>query len=105
MGAFKNEVTGYEHPDGYYRVLVSEDLPVLQLWTCGDGCCSEMERTHEYFHKGDIIYIEMLRMGEETYEVGSDYEGFHTEYYRPNPYYDYVAEGKLEWVGEFISED
>jgi hypothetical protein len=86
---------------GWYKVLIN-DLPAKQLWTCGDGCCQDRKDTTVWYPIGEIIRVEADcddfegGLGWETYQVGSDYEGYETRYYQPLEWIDYVARGYLE---------
>lgn len=59
------------------------ELPVLKPWTCGDGCCSDTLDDFIYFKVGDIIGLAYDQIGNQTLEIGSDYEGYGWRYYQP----------------------
>ena len=65
-------------------------IPVMTFWTCGDGCCSKWDDNDDYVEvaPGDVIEINKEQFGEDTYEIGSDYEGISEYHYRPFPDFD-----------------
>lgn len=80
---------------GWYKVL-KNDLPARLSWTCGDGCCSDTVDGEVWYQLGEVIWVDEGQVGWDTHETGSDYEGRRDEYYRPQEWLDYVAEGYLE---------
>jgi hypothetical protein len=87
--------------NGRYRVLKSP-LPALEFWTCGDGCCCDWKDDEVEYAVGSEISVTDFEnayqmLGDATYSVGSDYEGFQEYQYRTDGR-DYVKDGYLEFI-------